>query len=285
MIELADGIGIVIVAVGVFAVGEALWTAAHLRRKPVDVIPTGRPFLGRDDWTPLRRPVAARHRARLPVRRRPGRWRRDADVPLLHHRAEAGRPARRRPARRVRRGRDRGRRRTRGRQQRQRGRHVRAAARARSPRDRDRLDPAGRAHVVRHRPGPDADGRAARPGVDAAGQPPDRQRAAAGHQPAARAALGEAAADPTAAAVRRHPVLRHPRRLLGELRPVRPRAAAVLRRRRVRDPAVRHPGAAADPRRHPRSPHGAEAARGARPVRRRRQRAVQRGRSRSRSTC
>jgi putative tricarboxylic transport membrane protein len=49
-IELADGIGIVIVAVGVFAVGEALWTAAHLRRKPVDVIPAGRPFLGRDDW-------------------------------------------------------------------------------------------------------------------------------------------------------------------------------------------------------------------------------------------
>jgi putative tricarboxylic transport membrane protein len=49
-IELADGIGIVIVAVGVFALGEALWTAAHLRRKPVDVIPAGRPFLGRDDW-------------------------------------------------------------------------------------------------------------------------------------------------------------------------------------------------------------------------------------------
>jgi putative tricarboxylic transport membrane protein len=30
--------------------GEALWTAAHLRRKPVDVIPVGRPFMGRDDW-------------------------------------------------------------------------------------------------------------------------------------------------------------------------------------------------------------------------------------------
>ena len=49
-LELADGVGIVIVAVGVFAMGEALWTAAHLRRKPVDVIPTGRPFLGREDW-------------------------------------------------------------------------------------------------------------------------------------------------------------------------------------------------------------------------------------------
>jgi len=49
-LELADGIGIVVVAVGVFAVGEALWTAAHLRRMPVDVIPVGRPFMGRDDW-------------------------------------------------------------------------------------------------------------------------------------------------------------------------------------------------------------------------------------------
>ena len=49
-LELADGIGIVVVAVGVFAVGEALWTAAHLRRKPVDVIPVGRPFMGREDW-------------------------------------------------------------------------------------------------------------------------------------------------------------------------------------------------------------------------------------------
>ena len=49
-LELADGIDIVVVAVGVFAVGEALWTAAHLRRRPVDVIPVGRPFMGRDDW-------------------------------------------------------------------------------------------------------------------------------------------------------------------------------------------------------------------------------------------
>ena len=39
-----------VVAVGVFAIGEALWTAAHLRRKPLDVIPVGRPFMGRDDW-------------------------------------------------------------------------------------------------------------------------------------------------------------------------------------------------------------------------------------------
>ena len=50
MLELADGIDIVVVAVGVFAIGEALWTAAHLRRRPVEVIPVGQPFMGRDDW-------------------------------------------------------------------------------------------------------------------------------------------------------------------------------------------------------------------------------------------
>ncbi len=50
ILQLADGVDIVVVAVGVFAIGEALWIAAHLRRTPLDVIPTGRPFLGRDDW-------------------------------------------------------------------------------------------------------------------------------------------------------------------------------------------------------------------------------------------
>ncbi|WP_283135136.1 tripartite tricarboxylate transporter permease [Rhizohabitans arisaemae] len=48
--ELADGIDVVVVAVGIFAVGEALWVAAHLRRKSVAVIPVGRPWLSRQDW-------------------------------------------------------------------------------------------------------------------------------------------------------------------------------------------------------------------------------------------
>ena len=115
--------------------------------------------------------------------------------------------------RRVRQRRDRGRRRARGRQQRQRRRHVRAAAGARPAGDRDRRRPAGRDADVRHRPGPDADGRPGRPGLDPAGQPADRQRAAAGDQPAAGAAVGQAAADPAPPALRRHPVLRLARRL------------------------------------------------------------------------
>jgi len=47
---LADRIDIVIVAVGIFALGEALWVAAHLRTSPLQVIPSGRPWLDKDDW-------------------------------------------------------------------------------------------------------------------------------------------------------------------------------------------------------------------------------------------
>ncbi len=45
-LQLADGIDVVIVAVGLFAIGEALWVAAHLRRSPPEPIPVGRPWLG-----------------------------------------------------------------------------------------------------------------------------------------------------------------------------------------------------------------------------------------------
>jgi putative tricarboxylic transport membrane protein len=48
--QLADGIDVVVVAVGIFAIGEALWVAAHLRRRPADIIPTGRAFMSREDW-------------------------------------------------------------------------------------------------------------------------------------------------------------------------------------------------------------------------------------------
>jgi putative tricarboxylic transport membrane protein len=48
--QLGDGIDVVVVAVGIFAVGEALWVAAHLRRKTAEVIRVGRPFMGKQDW-------------------------------------------------------------------------------------------------------------------------------------------------------------------------------------------------------------------------------------------
>lgn len=49
--QLADGIDLVVVAVGLFAVGEALWVAAHLRRSAAQVISTGRARLDREDWS------------------------------------------------------------------------------------------------------------------------------------------------------------------------------------------------------------------------------------------
>jgi putative tricarboxylic transport membrane protein len=47
---LSDGLDVVVVAVAIFAVGEALWVAAHLRRTASHIIPVGRPWMGRDDW-------------------------------------------------------------------------------------------------------------------------------------------------------------------------------------------------------------------------------------------
>lgn len=62
LLHLADGIDVVIVAVGLFAIGESLWVAAHLRRTSGTAIPVGRPWLGADDlrraWKPwLRGPL------------------------------------------------------------------------------------------------------------------------------------------------------------------------------------------------------------------------------------
>jgi putative tricarboxylic transport membrane protein len=60
--QLGDGIDVVVVAVGIFALGEALWVAAHLRRQVADVIPVGRPWMGKQDfkrsWKPWLRGTA-----------------------------------------------------------------------------------------------------------------------------------------------------------------------------------------------------------------------------------
>lgn len=47
---LLDGVDVVIVAVGIFAVGETLWIAMHLRQKSGEVIPVGRPWMSKEDW-------------------------------------------------------------------------------------------------------------------------------------------------------------------------------------------------------------------------------------------
>ncbi|MGW4032206.1 tripartite tricarboxylate transporter permease [Streptomyces sp. NPDC004838] len=48
-LQLVDGVDVVIVAVGLFAIGEALWVAAHLRRNQGASIPVGRPWLAKSD--------------------------------------------------------------------------------------------------------------------------------------------------------------------------------------------------------------------------------------------
>ncbi|MGN6611308.1 MAG: tripartite tricarboxylate transporter permease [Angustibacter sp.] len=60
---LADGIDVVTVAVGVFAVGEALWVASRLRHGPVHVMPaSGSKWMSRNDfrrsWKPWLRGTA-----------------------------------------------------------------------------------------------------------------------------------------------------------------------------------------------------------------------------------
>src|SRR5690606_23425777 len=49
LLHLADGVDVVVVAVGLFAIGESLWVAAHLRRNGNRAIPVGRPWLGKQD--------------------------------------------------------------------------------------------------------------------------------------------------------------------------------------------------------------------------------------------
>jgi putative tricarboxylic transport membrane protein len=48
--ELASGIDIVVVAVGAFAVGEAMWIAARRKRTGDEIVPIGRVWMGRQDW-------------------------------------------------------------------------------------------------------------------------------------------------------------------------------------------------------------------------------------------
>ncbi|MFI9813351.1 tripartite tricarboxylate transporter permease [Saccharothrix variisporea] len=47
---LADGIDVVVVAVGVFAVGEALYVASRLRHGPVEVVPVGGKWMTGEFW-------------------------------------------------------------------------------------------------------------------------------------------------------------------------------------------------------------------------------------------
>ena len=192
--------------------------------------------------------VAARHRVRLPVRRTARRRCRAANVPVVHHRkaalqAQGG----------VRQGRHRRRRRTRGRQQCFGRRHFGADALARFAHQRHRGGDAHRVRVLRNPAWPNAVREGAAADLDADRQPVHRQFPAAGAQPPAGAAVGQAAAHAAALPVRGHPVLRGAWRARGERAAAGPCAAAGVRPAWPDDATVRVAGAAADHRGHPRA--------------------------------
>jgi putative tricarboxylic transport membrane protein len=54
--QLFDGADTVIVAVGVFAVGEALWVASRLSKSEQQLIPVGRAWMNKSDWSRSWRP-------------------------------------------------------------------------------------------------------------------------------------------------------------------------------------------------------------------------------------
>ncbi len=89
---LADGIDVVLIAVGLFAIGESLYVASRMRHGPVQVIPvTGgwRTLALRQGLPALVEAVAARHRDRVPDRHDPGGRCGRRDVPLVCDRATA----------------------------------------------------------------------------------------------------------------------------------------------------------------------------------------------------
>ena len=171
--QLGDGIDVVVVAVGIFALGEALWVAAHLRRKATEIIPVGQPFLRKEDWKRSWKPWLRGTAFGFPFGVIPAGG---AEIPtflsyitekkLSKHPEEFG-------------GSDRRGRRSGGGQQRQRRRHHGADALSRSAHQRHVGDHARRPGLLRHPAGSAAAAAGERPGLGADRQPVHRQLAAA----------------------------------------------------------------------------------------------------------
>ena len=189
--QLGDGIDVVVVAVGIFALGEALWVAAHLRRKAAEIIPVGRPFLSKQDWKRSWKPWLRGTAFGFPFGVIPAGG---AEIPtflsyitekkLTKHPEEFGKGA------------------IEGVAGPEAANNASAAGTmvpmlSLGPADqRHGGGHAGRAVVVRHPARTAAAAARGRPGLGADRQPVHRQPAAAAAEPAAGPGLGEAAADP-----------------------------------------------------------------------------------------
>ena len=244
---LADGIDIVVVAVAIFAIGEALWVAAHLRRKPLEIIPVGQPWMSKNDWKRSWKPWLRGTAYGFPFGALPAGG---AELPtflsyatekkLTKHPEEFGKGAIEGVA---------------GPE----AANNASAAGTLVPLLTLGLPTTATAAIILVaiqsfgiQPGPlllenepDLVWASAR-------QPLDRQHAAAGDQPADGTAVGEGVADPAALPLRGDPVLRDARCLQRELPGVRRRPAARVRCARPGDATVRGAGAATDRGRHPR---------------------------------
>ena len=124
--ELSDGIGFIVIAVGVFAVGEIVTNLGSPERREVFTSKVKQPDAHQGRPQGVGRADRPRHHPRLVLRRAARHRPRDRVVLVLH----AGEEARRGPLA-LRQGRDRRRRRTRSRQQRRRADQVHPDAHAR----------------------------------------------------------------------------------------------------------------------------------------------------------
>jgi hypothetical protein len=74
----------VVVAVGLFAIGETLYAASRYRFEKEEMYAIkGSMRMSREDWGPLLEAVAQGHRRWASLRRPAGRRRRDPDLPEL----------------------------------------------------------------------------------------------------------------------------------------------------------------------------------------------------------
>ena len=190
--ELMDSLEVVLVAVGLFAVGEALYMVLYEGKAVETQNKLSKVHMTRERVEALLAGLAARHRDRLSVRHHPGRRQRDPHLPQLRHREEAleAQGGVRHDRR------DRGRGRAGGGEQRGDHRHPGSAADPRHPDLEHHRDPARRLPELRHPARAAAVRHQRRAGLGADRLALHRQRHAAGAQPAAGGHVGEAAEDP-----------------------------------------------------------------------------------------
>src|SRR5262245_40943581 len=252
--ELLDGISVIVVAVGLFAVGETLYVASRYRFGKDEIIPlSGSLWMTLEEWKRSWKPWLRGAAIGFPIGAMPAGG---AEIPtflsyyiekkLSSKPQEFGKGAIRR------------RRRSGGRQQRLGRGRPGADAHARPADVGHRRDHALGVPELRHQSGAAALAVAAAAGLGPDCVPVHRQRHAARAQPAADRDLGKAPANPGTAALCRHSRVRHHRHLWDHPISGRPHSALSHRRSRLPHASLRLPGPARHHRDDPGAARGAE---------------------------